>query len=76
MKKFLQNFKSPKGFLGFNFNLGCPSPEIIKRGLGCASIKRISKIQKNNNEIKDQEFNVSIKIRLGMNQFEKDKKYI
>ena len=71
---FLEEFEPQKGFLGFNLNLGCPSPEMIKRGLGCASIKRISKIQKIVKIIKNHGFNVSLKIRLGMNQYEKEKK--
>lgn len=33
----------PGGFEGFNLNMGCPSPDVIKAGLGCASIKRVNK---------------------------------
>jgi len=71
---FLQKFKPQKGFLGFNLNLGCPSPDILQQGLGCALIKRTSKVRKIVQTIKDAGYPVSIKLRLGMNQFEKEKK--
>lgn len=74
LKRYLAHFEPQKGFLGFNFNLGCPSPPIIKNGLGCAMIKRISKMKKLVKIVKDRGFPVSIKMRLGMNKFEKDKK--
>jgi len=74
LNKFLQNFKPQKGFLGFNLNLGCPSPDIIQSGLGCALIKRISKVKKLVKIIRDHNYSVSIKLRLGMNKFEKEKK--
>jgi tRNA-dihydrouridine synthase B len=72
--KYLHQFTPQKGFLGFNLNLGCPSPEIIKTGLGCALIKRVSKVKNIVKIIRDFGYGVSIKLRLGMNQFEKDKK--
>jgi len=71
---WLTKFKPPKGFLGINLNMGCPSPSAIKSGLGCASIKRISKIKRLIQIIKDHGYTASIKLRLGMNQYEKDKK--
>ena len=74
LKRYLAHFEPQKGFLGFNFNVGCPSPAIIKNGLGCALIKRISKMKKLVKITKDAGFRTSIKMRLGMNQFEKDKK--
>lgn len=74
LEKFLQFFKPEQGFLGFNLNLGCPSPDMIKRGLGCALIKRITKVQKLVQTIRNHNYPVSIKLRLGLNQFEKDKK--
>ena len=72
--KFLQKFRSEKGFLGFNLNLGCPSPNMIKKGLGCAMIKRITKVKKLVKIIKDHGYSASIKLRLGMNKYEKEKK--
>jgi tRNA-dihydrouridine synthase B len=74
LKKFLKNFKPNNGFLGFNLNLGCPSKEMIKTGSGCAMIKRITKINNMVSLIKNYNYPCSIKLRLGLNQFEKDKK--
>ncbi|MBR9692927.1 tRNA-dihydrouridine synthase family protein [Candidatus Woesearchaeota archaeon] len=74
LEKFLQKFTPEKGFLGFNLNLGCPSPDMIQRGLGCALIKRISKVKKMVQTIRNHNYPVSIKLRLGMNAFEKEKK--
>lgn len=71
---FLEQFKAEKGFLGFNLNLGCPSPDMIQRGFGCALIKRIRKVKILVQTIRDYNYPVSIKLRLGLNKFEKDKK--
>ena len=64
LKKFLEAFTPAPGFLGFNFNLGCPSPDIIKCGLGCALIKRISKVQSMVNTVKSHGYSASLKITL------------
>ncbi len=74
LDKFLQKFKPPQGFLGFNLNLGCPSSKMVQKGLGCALIKRISKVKKMVQIIKKYDYSASIKLRLGMNKFEKEKK--
>ncbi len=74
LTKFLETFKAPKGFLGFNLNLGCPSLNMVQKGLGCALIKRISKVKKLVKIIQDHGFGASIKLRLGLNTFEKQKK--
>ncbi|MBU2634135.1 MAG: tRNA-dihydrouridine synthase family protein [Nanoarchaeota archaeon] len=74
LNNFLQNFKPQKGFLGFNLNLGCSSPNMLQSGLGCALIKRISKVQKIMQTIRDHKYPASIKLRLGMNKFEKENK--
>lgn len=74
LNKFLQQFRPQKGFLGFNLNLGCPSPDMIQKGFGCALIKRISKVKKIVQTARDHGYSVSIKLRLGMNKFEKEKK--
>ncbi|NQU79101.1 tRNA-dihydrouridine synthase family protein [Candidatus Woesearchaeota archaeon] len=71
---FLKKFIPQKGFLGFNLNLGCPSPNMIQKGLGCALIKRISKVILLVQTVRDHNHPVSIKMRLGMNGFEKEKK--
>ena len=74
LNKFLQQFKPQKGFLGFNLNLGCPSKDIIQNGLGCALIKRTSKVKRLVQILRDHNYPASIKLRLGMNRFEKKKK--
>lgn len=74
LDKFLKNYEPQPGFLGFNLNLGCPSPEMIRVGLGCALMKRITKIKKLVQTIRNHNYSVSIKLRLGLNQFEKEKK--
>ncbi len=73
-KKFLARFEPERNFQGFNLNLGCPSQKVIKLGLGCAMIKRISKTQKIIELIKEHGFKLSVKLRLGMNESEKEKK--
>lgn len=74
LDKFLQNFKPKEGFRGFNLNLGCSSKNIVQSGIGCALIKRINKVKKLVQVIRDHNYPVSIKLRLGMNKFEKKKK--
>ena len=73
-KRFLNMFEPPKSFQGFNLNIGCPNPEFIRLGQGCAMIRRISKTKKILKIINDYGFKSSIKMRLGMNQLEKEKK--
>lgn len=74
LKKFLSKFVPEKGFIGFNLNLGCPAPNFVNKGIGCAMVKRISKTKKLIDIIKDKGYNASIKMRLGLNQYEKEKK--
>ena len=74
LKKFLSKFSPEKGFLGFNLNLGCPAPNFVNKGVGCAMVKRISKTKKLIDIIKDYGYGTSIKMRLGLNQHEKEKK--
>jgi len=74
LKKFLSKFEPNQGFMGFNLNLGCPAPNFVNQGVGCAMVKRISKTRALVETIKKKGYNASIKIRLGLNQFEKDKK--
>ncbi|MBI2106196.1 tRNA-dihydrouridine synthase family protein [Candidatus Woesearchaeota archaeon] len=71
---FLKDFKPEKGFSGFNLNLGCPSPDVIKLGLGCAFVKRVAKTQKLIDIFRKYNYPISIKLRLGMNLKEKQKK--
>jgi tRNA-dihydrouridine synthase B len=74
LKKFLSHYEPSRGFKGFNFNLGCPSPHIVGQGYGCAMIKRISKVRKLLALVNDRGYPCSIKTRLGLNIFEKEKK--
>lgn len=81
LKQFMQSFTKlleqgsvGKGFFGFNINMGCPSPEILRVGMGCALMKRVTRAQSLVKIIKDAGYNVSIKMRLGMNSFEKENK--
>ena len=74
LEKFLKDFRPRNGFQGFNLNLGCPDPEVVKAGLGCAMIRRVSKVKRIIDRIKSYGYGANIKMRLGLNQFEKDKK--
>src|SRR3990167_5601958 len=74
LKKFLKHYQPQKSFQGINFNLGCPSPQIVSLGLGCAMIKRIQKIKNMIKIVTDQGYRSSLKLRLGLNQYEKEKK--
>ncbi|MFH1770010.1 MAG: tRNA-dihydrouridine synthase family protein [archaeon] len=74
LKQFLKEFSPTKGFAGFNLNLGCPSPDLVKQGLGCALIKRVSKVRRLINIIKESGYPCSVKMRLGLNHFEKERK--
>ncbi|MBW6451958.1 MAG: tRNA-dihydrouridine synthase family protein [DPANN group archaeon] len=74
LKKVLSWFSPTKGFKGFNLNVGCPDPNFIRQGMGCAMLKRISKIKRMVGLIKDHGYTASIKMRLGLNGYEKDKK--
>lgn len=72
-RKFLDMFKPSDGFKGFNLNLGCPSPRIIELGQGCAMVRRISKTKKIVSILRGRGYDVSIKMRLGIN--ERDRQY-
>jgi len=72
-EKFLASFRPAEGFRGFNLNLGCPSPEFIRQGLGAAMIKRISRVNDILKLIGRAGFECSIKLRLGLNGYEKEK---
>jgi tRNA-dihydrouridine synthase len=72
--KFLGMFEPQGNFQGFNLNLGCPSPDVISIGQGCAMMKRVTNIQKYISLISDKGYPVSVKMRLGLNKYEKEKK--
>src|SRR5680860_173288 len=65
LEKFLQDFRPNHGFQGFNLNLGCPDPEVVRAGLGCAMIKRVSKVKRIVETIKSHGYGANIKMRLG-----------
>lgn len=72
--KFLSKFEPHKGFLGFNLNIGCPAPQIVSLGQGCAMVKRVSKVKKIAAVFADAGYPFSLKMRLGLNNYEKEKK--
>lgn len=74
LDRFLSDFKPFPGFMGFNLNLNCPSKDVIRQGKGAAMVKRGAKTARLVSLIRDHGHPVSVKIRLGLNQFEKDKK--
>jgi tRNA-dihydrouridine synthase len=74
LDRFLSSFQVFEGFKGFNLNLSCPSRDVIRHGKGAAMVKRAAKTRRLVSVIRDYDFPVSIKIRLGLNQFEKDNK--
>lgn len=74
LDRFLSNFKPFDGFMGFNLNLNCPSKDVIRQGKGAAMVKRAAKTARLVSLIRDHGHPVSVKIRLGLNQFEKDNK--
>ncbi len=72
-EKFLSAFKAPDGFRGFNLNLGCPSPSFVRQGIGAAMIKRVGRVQEIAGLINSHGFECSVKLRLGLNQYEKER---
>lgn len=75
LEKYLsKHFRPSPGFLGFNFNFGCPAPEVQKVGRGCAMVKRVTKANRLISIVRKYNYPVSIKIRLGATKFEKDVK--
>jgi tRNA-dihydrouridine synthase len=74
VERFLERFQTFPGFAGFNLNLSCPSPEVIRQGKGAAMIKRAAKTDRLTSIIRRHGYPVSVKIRLGTNAHEKAKK--
>ena len=69
LERFLSGFKPFDGFRGFNLNLSCPSKDVIRRGKGAAMVKRAAKTARLVAAIRDHGYPVSVKIRLGLNQY-------
>lgn len=74
LERFLAGFTPFPGFEGFNLNLSCPSPEVIRRGKGAAMIKRAAKTQRLVSAIKAHGYAASLKMRLGTNAHKKAQK--
>jgi tRNA-dihydrouridine synthase len=74
LDRFLSDFKPFDGFMGFNLNLSCPSKDVIRQGKGAAMVKRAAKTARLVTLIRNHGHPVSVKIGLGLNQFEKDNK--
>ncbi len=74
LEKFLNKFEPSNGFLGFNFNLGCPSQNYTNQGVGCAMVKRPTKTARLVDIVKDFGYAVNVKMRLGMTKKEKEDK--
>jgi tRNA-dihydrouridine synthase B len=74
LTRFLSHFTPTVGFKGFNLNLSCPVANVVNQGLGCAMIKRISKVKRFIDIIHDHSYDISIKMRLGLNKREKERK--
>jgi tRNA-dihydrouridine synthase B len=72
-EKFLSEFKPENGFAGFNLNLGCPAPLFIRQGIGAAMVKRVSRVKEIIQIIRNHGYPCSIKLRLGLNKYEKEK---
>ena len=72
LDRFLSGFKSFDGFMGFNLNLSCPSKDVIRQGKGAAMVKRAAKTARLVSKIRDHGHPVSVKIRLGLNGYEKE----
>ncbi|HIH15161.1 MAG: hypothetical protein QT08_C0008G0051 [archaeon GW2011_AR17] len=58
----------------FNLNLGCPSPDVIVQGGGAALVKRTKRVAELVDILKKLDYPVSVKLRLGLNAYEKEKK--
>ncbi len=75
LKEFVKDFYSYNiNPACFNLNLGCPSPDIIIQGGGAALVKRTKRVAELVEILKKLDYPVSLKIRLGLNVYEKEKK--
>jgi tRNA-dihydrouridine synthase B len=74
LERFLGGFKSFPGFAGFNLNLSCPSRDVISHGKGAAMVKRAAKTDRLVSIVHQHGYACSVKLRLGVNDFEKQQK--
>ncbi len=77
LQEELKNNPNKNNVYGIQLNASCPSPQLIKIGQGPALIKRANKVTNLILELlKQDKFRVSIKVRLGLNQFEFEQRKI
>ena len=65
--KFFENYLSGLGYQKMNWNLGCPYPMVTKRGKGCGLLPYPEKIREILQEGYQAKLELSIKMRLGLN---------
>ncbi len=71
LKAYVEGFTPFPGFMGFNLNMSCPSPDVIRQGKGAALVKRAAKAGRLASIIRSRGYPVSVKMRLGINTREK-----
>lgn len=77
LEEELWAFPEKNNVYGIQLNASCPSPSLIRIGQGPALIKRVTKVSNLLKELLKGRFKVSIKVRLGLNEFEvKQKKLV
>ncbi len=59
---------------GFNLNLCCPDPYIVRTGRGAALVKRTKRVCDLVEMLKETGVDVSLKMRLGLNERQKEQK--
>ncbi|MCX6709887.1 MAG: tRNA-dihydrouridine synthase family protein [Candidatus Woesearchaeota archaeon] len=74
LRKFLESFSPHKGFSGFNINAGCPNPQVTSLGYGSFLLKKPDNITALIKTIRDFNYPVSVKMRLGRTRHDKEKK--
>ncbi len=57
-----------------NINASCPSPDVIRTGAGAALIKRTQRLNKMISCLRKLNLPVTVKMRIGLNEFEKKNK--
>lgn len=77
LQEELKNNPEKDNVFGIQLNASCPSPGLIRIGQGPALIKRANKVSNLILELlKQDKFKVSLKVRLGLNQFEVEQRKI
>ncbi len=70
LEEELKAFPEKDNVYGIQLNVSCPSPALIRIGQGPALIKRATKVSNLLKELLKGRFRVSVKVRLGLNEFE------